>query len=130
MNVMKGNWNGYSLFFMSIYEEALQKWGMYRQVFVAIEELVELATELAKTVDKQTLIPKFDNIKKICKEERNSTKRDIKLIPKGPILEELADVVVMLAQVAHIFDFSQLEIDHLITKKRERVKQRLDLDLS
>lgn len=115
---------------MSIYEQAVEKYGMYRQVFVAIEELVELATELAKTVDKQTLIPKFDNIKKICKEERNSSRRDIQLVPKQAILEEMADVIVMLAQISNIFDFSQLEIDHKIKEKRDRVKQRLDMDLS
>jgi NTP pyrophosphatase (non-canonical NTP hydrolase) len=115
---------------MSIYEKTIEKYGMYRQVFVAIEELIELATELAKTVDKQTFIPKFDTIKKICKEERNSSKRDIQLVPKQAILEEMADVIVMLAQISHIFDFSQLEIDHMITKKRDRVKQRLDMDLS
>ena len=81
-----------------LYKELLCKYGD-KQVFVAIEELSELQKEL-------------------CKYLRG--KGDIR-----NMVEEIADVNIMIKQMMVYFSIEQSTVEFVMTKKLERTKERL-----
>ena len=82
----------------SVYVKLIEKY-KDKQLIVAIEELSELQKEL-------------------CKSLRGN-------INKENIIEELADVLIMLDQLKIYFKIEDDEIRDIIDKKIERTKERL-----
>jgi NTP pyrophosphatase (non-canonical NTP hydrolase) len=82
----------------AIYEMALQKWGEYAQVMMAIEEMSELTKEICKVYRGQGNI---DNI-----------------------AEEIADVTIMMEQLRLIYDINDNVCDQMDIKIR-RLHDRL-----
>ncbi len=82
----------------SVYVKLIEKY-KDKQLIVAIEELSELQKELCKTL-------------------RGN-------ISKENIIEELADVYIMLDQIKIYFSITSNEVKEIIDKKIERTKERL-----
>ena len=82
----------------SVYVKLIEKY-KDKQLIVAIEELSELQKELCKTL-------------------RGN-------INKENIIEELADVYIMLDQIKVYFSITSNEVEEMIDKKIERTKERL-----
>lgn len=82
----------------SVYVKLIEKY-KDKQLIVAIEELSELQKELCKTL-------------------RGN-------INKENIIEELADVYIMLDQIKIYFSITYNEVKEMIDKKIERTKERL-----
>jgi protein tyrosine phosphatase len=80
-----------------VYEKLFDKYGDM-QVIVAIEELSELQKEL-------------------CKLLRNKGKKE-------NIIEEVADVTIMLEQIKFFFNIDD-EVEKIVDEKIERTKERL-----
>ena len=83
-----------------LYTQLLTIYGV-RQVIVAIEELSELQKEF-------------------CKALRNNSNYD-------NIVEEIADVEIMLEQMKIYFKINETEIEEMKKHKIERTKERLGL---
>ena len=81
----------------SLYEKAIKKWGINDQVFMVFEECAELINALAK-----------------AKRHR---------IPKKDIITELADVAIMVEQMAYYF--GEVEFRKEKERKLERLKVKL-----
>ena len=90
-----------------VLEKARQTYGNKNQILVCIEELNELACVLAK-------YPRYDSEETATLELRDA------------VLDEVADVNIILNHVEAIFDFSEEEIEYRIQQKRERLKRWLD----
>lgn len=84
---------------MTVLEKAVETYGKDMQLTVAIEELSEL-------------------IKEICKHKRGADNRD-------KIIEEMADVYIMLSQIEIIFDVTDSEIEKVMDEKLDRTEARL-----
>ena len=82
----------------NIYEEIIKKFGEEKQIIVAIEELSELQ-------------------KALCKYLRNGELT-------YNLLEEMADVYIMLEQLKIIFNIDLPEIFDEMNRKLERTKER------
>lgn len=81
---------------MSIYKDAVDKWGVESQVFMAIEEMAELTKELSKAY-------------------RGKNNGD-------QIREEIADVEIMMMQMRYIFDIEDAgSIDEIKQEKLKRL---------
>lgn len=89
----------------SILADAINTYGAEAQIIVAIEEMSELTKALTKWL-------------RFCGEDALDT------ILEDDILEELADVKVMLAQMEMIFG----DPVNMETAKLERLAQRLEMD--
>lgn len=83
---------------LELYNKLISKYGD-KQVVVAIEELSELQKELCKH-----LRGKLDG----CN-----------------LVEEIADVQIMLEQMILLFDIDQSTIDYVINQKLKRTEERL-----
>lgn len=81
-----------------VYEEALSKWGGHNQLVVAIEEMSELQKEICKYFRK----------------EWNDQ----------DLIEEVADVSIMLEQIILMFDIED-DVQKVIQEKIHRLKRRL-----
>lgn len=90
-----------------VLERARQTYGNKNQILVCIEELNELACVLAK-------YPRYDSEEQATSELR------------GSVLDEVADVSIILNHVEAIFNFSEEEIESRVHQKRERLKRWLD----
>ena len=82
---------------IEIYNEALNRWGIVNQVFMVMEECGELLNVLAKA-------------------HRGRASRE-------EIITELADVAIMVEQMAHFYGQEQFEAEK--DRKLERLEQRL-----
>lgn len=82
------------------YKDAIALYGPRHQLNVAIEEMSELTKE-------------------ICKHFRNRDNRN-------QIIEEMADVYVMLEQMGLIFHVGQEEVVKVMDAKVERLQKRLN----
>jgi len=80
---------------MSIYEQAIKKWGIDSQIDMAIEECAELIVELQHARRKRS------SVTKIC--------------------GEIADVEIMCSQMRVIFDSTK--VDNIKALKLERLKE-------
>jgi len=80
-----------------IYQEALDTWGEDLQIVLAQEECAEL-------------------IKALCKFKRTGQ--------TGDVIEEIADVCIMMDQMKLIF--GEWQVDNAITRKLDRLKERID----
>lgn len=83
-----------------IYTKAINKFGKELQIDVAIEEMSELTKELVKDIRGKGI-------------EKN-------------IIEEMADVTIMLEQLAIIYDINLNVLDDYITVKVERLERMLN----
>ena len=82
-----------------IYEDARIKWGRINQLTVAIEELSELQKE-------------------ICKYFRHEGKHE-------DLIEEVADVSIMIEQIILMFDIDQ-DVKKVMEEKLQRLKRRIE----
>jgi NTP pyrophosphatase (non-canonical NTP hydrolase) len=82
-----------------IYEDALIRYGRNNQLVVAIEELSELQKE-------------------ICKYFRHEGKHQ-------DLIEEVADVSIMLEQIIYIFDIDE-DVKKVMQEKVQRLKGRIN----
>ena len=82
-----------------IFEKAIAKWGGKAQTVVAIEEMAELTHELTRSL-------------------RGEDRHD-------QLVEELADVYIMLNQIEMIYDIKGGELKAMVRKKTDRLDERL-----
>ena len=92
-------------------EKARDTYGFKNQITVAIEELCELSTILAK-------YPRY--------EEHENAMLGI----RKKVLEEYADVVVVLDHVFNIFNLTDQEVDEAISHKIVRLARWMDTNSS
>lgn len=90
-----------------ILEEARQTYGNKNQILVCIEELNELACVLAK-------FPRYEDESKAREELYDS------------VLDEVADVVIILDHVQHILQIGNEEVADRIKKKIGRLERWLE----
>jgi NTP pyrophosphatase (non-canonical NTP hydrolase) len=81
-----------------IYEEAVEKWGVESQLWVAIEEMGELVTALSHFWRGR--------------------------ITDSDVAEEIADVMLVIEQMAYIF--GREVVTKKLADKKERLASRLD----
>ncbi len=84
-----------------------EKFGENNQILVCIEELNELATVLAK-------YPRYDDATQAVSEL------------KSKVLDEVADVNIILEHVYAIFDFTLVEVSERIDKKMSRINRWIE----
>ena len=84
---------------MNVLEKAIEVYGTDLQKQVAIEEMAELTKE-------------------ICKDFRGKGNRE-------HILEEIADVKIMLSQLLIMYDIKVYELNDVMISKLERLEKRL-----
>jgi chorismate-pyruvate lyase len=82
-----------------IYKSAIEEYGMDNQVIVTIEELSELQKELTK----------------ILRDEGSISR----------LIEEMADVEIMLSQVKEMFALKDEDLEKMKIKKTARLLDRL-----
>lgn len=85
---------------LELYRKAIETWGIEAQVFMVMEETGEMLNALAKA------------------NRGRSTKEDI--------ITELADVSIMMEQMAYYFGYPEFEEEK--KKKLERLERRLSND--
>ncbi len=83
----------------AVYNSAIERWGSYAQLWMAVEEMSEL-------------------INAICKFRRERC--DV-----NDVAEEVADVSIMLEQLCLIFGFSE-KVHEIMDEKIRRLERRLD----
>lgn len=84
----------------TIYEEALELWGIDAQINIAIEEMAELIVKLAKYG------------------------RNVNGVTRAEVAEEIADVEIMMKQMRLIFGSTL--VNEFIEQKLNRIRKRLD----
>jgi NTP pyrophosphatase (non-canonical NTP hydrolase) len=84
----------------SIFERCIRVWGTIPQMRMAIEEMAELTKE-------------------ICKAFRGEDNRT-------QILDEIADVLIMLKQLSIVYSMTREEIEKQVNFKLSRIKVKLD----
>lgn len=82
------------------YKQAIETYGVRAQKLIAIEEMSELTKE-------------------ICKDFRGELNRE-------NLIEEMADVLIMLDQMLILYKISGEEVGLMRIKKVERLKERLE----
>lgn len=82
------------------YKQAIETYGVRAQKLMAIEEMSELTKE-------------------ICKDFRGKLDREY-------LIEEIADVLIMLDQMLLLYKISGEEVGLMRIKKVERLKERLE----
>ena len=82
------------------YKQAIETYGVRAQKLMAIEEMSELTKE-------------------ICKDFRGELNRE-------NLIEEMADVLIMLDQMLLLYKISGEEVGLMRIKKVERLKERLE----
>lgn len=85
---------------LELYRKAIETWGIEAQVFMVMEETGEMLNALAKA------------------NRGRSTKEEI--------ITELADVSIMMEQMAYYFGYTEFEEEK--KKKLERLERRLSND--
>lgn len=85
-------------------DQVCKKYGSKKQTIKAIEELSELQKELCKALLNDLRISK---------------------VPLEPIIDEVADVEIMCAQLRHIFGISE-QVEERKEFKINRLKQRIN----
>lgn len=83
-----------------IMEKAVQKWGKSAQILTLLEEMSELQKELIKNINRNK-----DNL--------------------DAVIDETADVEIMLAQMKHIYQIEQA-VQERIPIKLQKVMKRLE----
>lgn len=84
----------------TIYEEALELWGVDAQIKITIEEMAELIVKLAKYG------------------------RNVNGVSKTEVAEEIADVEIMMKQMRLIFNSAL--VNEFIGQKLDRIRKRLE----
>ncbi len=79
--------------------KAVAKWGKHAQLLMVLEEMSELQKEILKNINRNK-----DNV--------------------DAIIDETADVEIMLEQLKHIYDIAEA-VEERIPVKLEKVKARL-----
>lgn len=83
-----------------VLKEVINKNGKVYQMIIAMEEMSELTKELSKCI-------------------RGANNRD-------QIIEEVADVYIMLMQIEMIHNISKTELFNMMNTKLDRLKERMD----
>lgn len=102
---------------MELFDKFLSSYGETGEVIICIEEMSELAKELAKYI-------RYENYRKDYDSEENLEK--INEIKKN-IIEECADVLICASQIRHIF--GEKEVDDMIQKKLQKGQKQLEKNL-
>lgn len=84
----------------ALFDKAIQRWGVSAQLLMVLEEMSELQKEILKNINRGK-----DNL--------------------DAIIDETADVEIMLAQLKHIYQI-QKQVQERIPVKLEKVKIRLE----
>lgn len=100
---------------LKILQEAIDHYGEESQLDMAIEEM----SELTKAICKYKRAVK-ERERDIC----HSTAKDV-IFAKGDIVEEIADVLIMLEQLMMIFDCKQV-VSATASEKIRRLKEKID----
>jgi len=90
-----------------VLKDILKKFGSKNQIMVCIEELNELACVLAK-------FPRYDTDKNAVTEM------------KDKVLDEYADVIIILHHIKNIFQLEDTEVMDRLNKKLKRIKRWVD----
>ena len=100
---------------LKVLQEAIDHYGEESQLDMAIEEMSELTKAICK-------------YKRAVKERGQdicySTAKDV-IFAKGDIVEEIADVLIMIEQMMMIFDCEQ-RVSAIASQKIKRLKGRID----
>lgn len=101
---------------LKVLQSAIDHYGEDNQLDMAIEEMAELTKAICK-------------YKRAVKErERDicySTAKDV-IFAKGDIVEEIADVLIMIEQLTMIFDCKKRMMSAIAREKIRRLKRRMD----
>lgn len=100
---------------LKILQEAIDHYGEESQLDMAIEEM----SELTKAICKYKRAVK-ERERDIC----HSTAKDV-IFAKGDIVEEIADVLIMIEQLTMIFDCKE-RVSAIASKKIDRLKWRIN----
>lgn len=100
---------------LKVMQEAIDHYGEESQLDMAIEEM----SELTKAICKYKRAVK-ERERDIC----HSTAKDV-IFAKDDIMEEIADVLIMLEQMLMIFDCER-RVSAIASKKIRRLKARID----
>jgi hypothetical protein len=85
-----------------VLQDALDKWGVYMQKLMLIEEMSELTKEIVKSI-------------------RGRSNR-------VEILDEVCDVSIMLEEAKIIWNLTDAELEEHINFKPNRIQERIDRD--
>ena len=88
-----------------VISKAIERYGVPLQTVVAMEEMAELQKELSKAIRGYIAFGKVDNT--------------------SGILEEVADVRIMLSQIAVMYDIHEDEVKEVMRSKLMRLNSRL-----
>ena len=91
-----------------LYKKAIEKWGPEAQIMIVFEELAELQFAICKSMR-----PKL-----------YGTEGQKRL----DIINEIADVYVMLGQLMLMYDILEIEVEDKVLEKIERLRLRLMAD--
>ncbi|MBQ9089946.1 MAG: hypothetical protein IJY58_02740 [Alphaproteobacteria bacterium] len=84
----------------ALFDKAIQRWGVSAQLLMVLEEMSELQKEILKNINRGK-----DNL--------------------DAIIDETADVEIMLAQLKHIYQI-QKQVEERIPVKLAKVRARLE----
>ncbi len=84
----------------ALFDKAIQRWGVSAQLLMVLEEMSELQKEILKNINRGK-----DNL--------------------DAIIDETADVEIMLAQLKHIYGI-QKQVEERIPVKLAKVRARLE----
>lgn len=88
-------------------EKACNKFGVKRQLVVAMEELNELSCAIAKFV-------RYDNKEEVVENTREK------------VLDEYCDVVIVMNTIAHVYGFTEDSIKPHLKAKADRLQRWVD----
>lgn len=95
----------------ALLKQARETYGDFTQILVTIEELNELSCVLAK-------FPRYENKEKAIEALQSK------------VLDEYADVMIVLNHVSQIFELSDVMVERHIEAKLERLKRWLETNNS
>ena len=88
-----------------VYKRAIKKWGADAQLLMVFEEMSELQLAICKSTRLSN--PQTDAQKKLA------------------IIDEIADVYIMLGQLLEIYNIYEMEVEHKVIVKISRLESRL-----
>jgi NTP pyrophosphatase (non-canonical NTP hydrolase) len=89
---------------IALLKKALEQWGKNSQVMMALEEMAELSKELLKNI--------------------NRNKNNV-----VEIMEEIADVYILLEQMKIVYEISEDEINNIIGNKIKRLENEFSKNI-
>ncbi len=121
-----------------LYEKALDTFGKANQIYVCIEELAELSYSLMDILLKTQLSDDIRQLHHLIRKLNDLIKQSMKYLrknhgkhdvllpipPPSGVLEEIADVSIMISQLNHMFHALD-DVQSIREKKLERLHERI-----